>query len=95
MKLKTPFYSVSHRKSSLLGSLPKKVIFASVGPSLIRRSVVVICRGVLPGGKVYRFGFFETLYGHHIGLMYFGLFASFVASVVTSVVSVCHFRSAF
>ena len=35
--------------------------------------VVVICRGVLPGRKVYRFGFFERLYGHHIGLMYFGL----------------------
>ena len=23
---------------------------------------------------MYRFGFFERLYGHHIGLMYFGLF---------------------
>ena len=33
---------------------------------------------------MYRFGFFERLYGHHIGLMYFGLFVSRLQ------VQVCH-----
>ena len=40
--------------------------------------VVAICRGVLPGRKVYRFGFFERLWGHHIGLMYFGLYCKLI-----------------
>ena len=64
------------------------VLLAVVDVVVVVVVVVVICRGVLPGRKVYRFGFFERLYGHHIGLMYFGLFV-FRLQVLVCQVSFC------